>query len=77
MSSDEEKKPNAAFLGDLAARLAAGPPKKPVGLVKKPTVSAESEPDAYVPPATGGIGALAGAVAKKASETDDSSASKK
>lgn len=30
----------ADFLSDLASKIGAGPPKKPVGLVKKPEVSA-------------------------------------
>lgn len=33
---------NSAFLNDLAAKMAAGPPKKPVGLVKKPAREATS-----------------------------------
>lgn len=28
------------FLSDLASKIGAGPPKKPVGLVKKPEISA-------------------------------------
>lgn len=33
---------NPSFLNDLAAKMAAGPPKKPVGLVKKPALDAKS-----------------------------------
>lgn len=33
------RSPNNAFLSDLASKIGAGPPKKPVGLVKKPEVS--------------------------------------
>lgn len=32
----------AAFLNDLAAKMAAGPPSKPVGLVKKPALDADA-----------------------------------
>ena len=33
----------ASFLNSLADKLAAGPPKKPVGLLKKPTIGAGEE----------------------------------
>lgn len=33
----------ASFLNDLAAKMAAGPPKKPIGLVKKPALDAVSQ----------------------------------
>lgn len=38
-------RPNNAFLNDLASKIGAGPPKAPVGLVKKPTLSAETAQD--------------------------------
>lgn len=50
----------------------AGPPKKPVGLVKKPAVSADDEPNAFVPPKAGGIGALASAMAAAATAKNES-----
>lgn len=68
--SGNDEKPNAAFLGDLAARIGAGPPKKPVGLVKKKEIGVEDVPDANKkdPRAAGGLGGLAAAVAGAASE---------
>lgn len=39
LSTDSSSK-SKAFLNDLAARIGAGPPKKPVGLVKVPDRSA-------------------------------------
>lgn len=35
-----------SFLNDLAARMAAGPPKKPVGLLKKSNVMERAEQEA-------------------------------
>jgi len=68
--SDESTKPNAAFLEGLAARINAGPPKKPVGLVKKPTHSADTDKDEKphlpAPGQAGGIGGLAAAMAAAA-----------
>jgi hypothetical protein len=34
------------FLNDLASKIAAGPPKKPQGLLKKPAVGAEAMDEA-------------------------------
>lgn len=39
------------FLNDLAAKMAAGPPQKPVGLVKKPALDAEAAGASVVPSA--------------------------
>ncbi len=56
------------FLGDLAARIGAGPPKKPAGLVKKKALGVEDVPDAAPqnPKGIGGLGGLANAVAAAA-----------
>lgn len=45
-SQDGSKPENASFLNDLAAKMAAGPPKKPVGLVKKSAVAEQAEKEA-------------------------------
>lgn len=45
-SSEDNAKPKASFLNDLAAKMAAGPPKKPVGLLKKSNVAEKADEQA-------------------------------
>lgn len=45
-SSEDNSKPKASFLNDLAAKMAAGPPKKPVGLLKKSNVAEQADEQA-------------------------------
>ncbi len=40
--------------------------------MKKPAISAADEPDSYIPPKAGGIGALAGAIVAAAGESKNS-----
>lgn len=45
-SSENNPNPKASFLNDLAAKMAAGPPKKPVGLLKKSNVAEQADEQA-------------------------------
>ena len=39
-----------------------------MGLLKKPAASAETDPDAHIPPTSGGVGSLASAMAAAAAQ---------